>query len=117
MHVQLLFPSKFLRCADLQGKDVTVQITSVEMDDLRCHGGKTERKPVMRMATRNGKALDKRLVLNKTNATTIAGMHGNETDAWHGHLVTLYPTKAQFGGKSVDCIRVREKAPQVGGQS
>lgn len=104
MHYILMFPSKYVRAADLQGRDVTVEIASVAMEELVMAGGKKDKKPVMHFA---GK--DKSLVLNKTNATTIAKTLGNDTDQWVGKSITLYPTKTACGGEQVDCIRVREQ--------
>ncbi len=67
MRVELLFPSEYLRAADLQGRDVPVTIAKVEVEDLTMRGGKKEAKPVMHL-----KHTQKRLVLNKTNALSIA---------------------------------------------
>lgn len=103
MHYILMFPSKYVRAADLMGKDVTVEIASVKMEELTMAGGKKDKKPVM---TFKGK--DKALVLNKTNATTIASGYGSDTKDWVGQPITLYPTKTNCGGAQVDCIRVRE---------
>ena len=50
---------------------------------------------------------DKKLVLNKTNGSVIADIHGSETNNWVGKQITLYPTKTDFGGKLVDCIRIQ----------
>jgi len=91
------FPSSYLKAADLQGRRVTVAIDKVVMEDI---GG--EHKPVVKF---QGK--DRGIVLNKTNAAMIAEIAGSEeTDDWHGVKVTLYPTKTDFQGKRVDCIRV-----------
>lgn len=49
------------------------------------------------------------MVLNRTNLKRIIEHHGNETDEWKGKTLTLYPSETEFGGKTVDCIRVRQK--------
>lgn len=49
------------------------------------------------------------MVLNRTNLKRIIEHHGNETDEWKGKKLTLYPSETEFGGKTVDCIRVRQK--------
>jgi hypothetical protein len=54
------------------------------------------------------------LVLNVTNGLAIASLYGDETDAWRGRWVTLYPTTCQFGNRMVDCIRVRAFPPTDG---
>ena len=114
MDVRLLYPTKYIKAADLQGKDVTLTISRVEpREELKSAQG-TDYKPALyfkEMEERNarGQGENKRLVLNKTNATTIAGIHGNETDNWVGKKVTLFPTTTRAGGKTVDCVRVRDK--------
>lgn len=97
MNINGAFPSNYLKAADLQGRRVTVTIDKVVMEDI---GG--EHKPVVKF---QGK--DRGIVLNKTNANTIVEIAGtDETDDWRGVKVTLYPTKTEFQGKRVDCIRV-----------
>ena len=97
MNITSAFPSTYLKAADLQGRRATVTIDKVVMEDI---GG--EHKPVVKF---QGK--DRGIVLNKTNAAMIAEIAGSEeTDDWKGVKVTLYPTKTDFQGKRVDCIRV-----------
>ena len=37
-----------------------------------------------------------------------AELHGKETNNWIGKKITLFPTRDRFGGKQVDCIRIRD---------
>lgn len=104
MKMSLMFPSDFVKAGDLDGKDATKTIKAVTMDELTMSGGRKETRPVIRFSD-----AEKKLVLNKTNATAIAGMYGNETDAWIGKKITMYPTETQFGSETVDCIRVRKE--------
>lgn len=98
------FPGNFIKAGDLQGRRVVVTIDRVSMEDMG-----SEKKPVMWFAGR-----DRGLVLNKTNANAISDYLGtDEMDDWHGHRVVLYPSKTDFQGKRVDCIRV-DKAPPNG---
>jgi len=91
------FPGNYLKAADLQGKRVQVTIERVEMEDI---GG--DQKPVLHF---RGK--DRGLVLNKTNANAVWGINGSDdTDDWSGTTIVLYPSKTDFQGKRVDCIRV-----------
>ena len=115
-HFKLLFPSKYLSSADLKEKDVTVLVDRVEKDVLKVAGGKSEPKLVLHMRAPSGKALGKMLVLNKTNATTIAGLHGPKVELWKGRPVTLYPTTCKFGPATVDCVRVRARAGSAAGE-
>lgn len=55
---------------------------------------------------------DQPLLLNKTNATTIAGLYGNDTDDWIGQRIGIYATEVNFGKKMVGAIRVKTRAPK-----
>ena len=102
MKLGQMFPSKYLKADDLQGRRVTLTIASVTVETLG-----DESKPVVYFV---GK--DKGLVLNKGNGMMIAALAGtDETDDWHGTRIRLYATPVQFQGKLVNALRV-EAAPQ-----
>jgi hypothetical protein len=97
MKIGSAFPGTYLKASDLQGRRVQVTIERVEMEDI---GG--DQKPVIHF---RGK--DRALVLNKTNANSVWGINGSDdTDDWPGTVVVLYPSKTDFQGKRVDCIRI-----------
>jgi hypothetical protein len=100
---RLMFPSEYVAAAEFQGRDVTLTIAAIRLEDLQIRGGKKERKPILTF-----RETKKKLVLNKTNAGSIADMHGPKAELWIGKKVTLYPTRTQCGRETVDCIRVRE---------
>jgi len=103
---ELMFPSNYIGAADLKGKDVTLTVENVQLDELMLVGGKKQKKPVLYF-----QKTPKMLVLNKTNAKTIADLLGTEMKAWIGKRVTFYPTETKCKGKTVPCVRVREQAP------
>ena len=49
---------------------------------------------------------DMPLVLNKTNATTLAELYGPETGGWEGKAIKLVPSDTSYQGKMVKCIRI-----------
>lgn len=114
MHVDLLFPSKYIKAADLMDKPDGAELTihSLTTETLRMSDGSDEEKWVIHFAEWQKKPEDKRkrLVLNKTNAISIAALHGNETDKWIGKKITLYATTCMAFGKREDCIRVKTAA-------
>lgn len=97
MDIGAAFPSNWLKAADLQGRSVRVTIKEVVSEDIG-----DGHKPVVYFQKGN-----KGLVLNKTNAMAIAEIYGNDTDAWTGAIVEVFPDKTQFQGRRVDCLRVR----------
>lgn len=105
--IRAMFEREFLGSWDLQGRDVTVEIASVKAVELFLRDANAKKKkPVVSF-----KGTEKKLVLNKTNSDVVASLYGHDTRAWIGRKVTLYPTTARCGGKTVDAIRVRPKAP------
>jgi len=106
-----LFPSKFIKAADLGGKPLAVTIKSASVEALNNpQGGGQQDKLLLSFVGQ-----PKRLVVNVTNYNAIADLHGDETDDWPGKRIELYPTKASVGGKSFDAVRVR--APTEGALS
>lgn len=105
MNVNDVFPSKFLKAADLKGHNVTVTIAAVEMQDIG-NPEKPDSKAIVHFENK-----EKGLVLNKTNAMVIADCYGPETDGWIGQQVILRPDKTNFQGKLTDCIRISMPAP------
>jgi hypothetical protein len=103
MHIDKLYPSRFLRCADLNGQPLRVTIAALKREDI---GG--EQKNVL--AFTNG---TKPLVLNKTNGKTIAKvLDENETTKWPGRDIVLVPAQVDFRGDIVDAVRVRAATPK-----
>jgi hypothetical protein len=103
MKVDELYPSRFLRCADLNGKPLRVTIAGLKREDI---GG--EQKVVLSFT--NG---TKSLICNKTNARAIAKTLGDETRGWVGKDIILVPASVDFRGDMVDAIRVRAAAPRL----
>ena len=108
MKASSAFPSPFLKADDLQGKDVTVTIQGVSMEEIG-QGAQKSVKPVISFV---GK--EKGLVCNKTNWNTIIKLHGDETDNWEGKRIILSPRKVEYQGEMVLSIRVSLKAPTSG---
>jgi hypothetical protein len=102
-----MFDRKFVGAWDLGGKDVTVKIAKVKAETLRNRAG-ADKKPVVYF-----EGTSKGFALNKTNSKTIAAMYGNDTDAWIGKSITIYPSKTSFGNDEVDAIRVRPSVPDA----
>lgn len=101
-----MFDSPYLGAWDLpQGEDRIVTITKVVGEELMSNRGK-DKKPVAYI-----EESDRGLVLNKTNARTIAALYTNDTNKWIGQRITLYRTTVQVGPEVKDCIRVRPDRP------
>jgi hypothetical protein len=101
IQVSTLFPSRFLRAIDLGDKDLILTITRIELEDFGTTGHK-ETKAVLYF-----QEIDQGFTLNKTNATTLANLYGDDTAGWIGNKVPLYVTDVNFQGKIRGGIRIR----------
>lgn len=99
-----MYPSRWLKASDCEDEDLAVTIDRIVEEEI---GQARDLKWVVYF-----KELDKGLVLNKTNTTTIAKLWGDDTDDWEGCQITLYATEVQFQGDMVEAIRVRSKPPK-----
>ena len=106
MNIKTAFPSKWIRAADLHGRDIPLTIIRFSPEEEVANDGST--KPVIFFH-----GTEKGLVLNVVNAETIAEIAGEETDLWIGQKIILFPTTTDFKGKRVDCIRIRELTTQT----
>jgi len=127
MHFECLYPTKFLKAADLQGRDVTLTISKIEREEVVGKGGKSKVKVIFYFAETAAKAEkerkanpakakdidEKRFICNITNARVIAAMYGSEIEAWVGQRITLYAAKVKNpeGPGKVDGLCVRDALP------
>jgi hypothetical protein len=108
------FESNILRVWHLQGKERVYRITRVTALTTEIGQGrarKTTRQPKLELATKKGATVPLPLLLNKTNAKTIAQLYGKRPSDWVGRWIALYPTTTDVGGETHDCIRVRNEIP------
>jgi hypothetical protein len=105
MDYRTMFDSEYLGAWDLP-RDVTVTIATVKAGQLVGEKGRTAKKPIITFVGKQ-----KGFAANKTNCKTIAAMYGTNTKDWIGKRITLYATTTEFGGKQMDCIRVRPQVP------
>lgn len=98
-----LFPGRFIKSGEFQGKDVTLTIAKVRIEELEGDGGKKVKGIVSFRETK------KEWVLNRTNGECLKAMWGKETDNWLGKRVTLWPApfNDNLTGEKTTAIRVR----------
>lgn len=97
-----LFPGRFVKAADLKGRDMTLTISAVTIEELPQDGGPPRSRGIIAFG-----GAKKTLVLNRTNGECLKAMFGRDTGEWIGKRVTLFPAQIEsFGGQDV-AIRVR----------
>lgn len=95
--------NQYIKASDLpQGKEVPVRISRIQEGEFE-----DEKRGKIHKLIVFFEGKEKGLVLNKTNATTIAAAYGPESDTWVGKNIFLYSTKVSFGDNMVDAVRVR----------
>ena len=101
-NVNTLYPSNYLKAAELQGRTARLKVRAVVMEKIG-----SDIKPVLYF---QGK--EKGMVMNKTNGMTIASIYGPETDNWVGADVEVFSAFVDFQGKQVEGLRIRIPARQ-----
>jgi hypothetical protein len=97
-----VFPSKYVKAADLRGKSVVVEIDRAPLEKLKNTKGEEQVKVVLYFVKQK-----KALPLNLTNFDAVAAICGEDTEDWPGNRIELFPTTTTMAGKTVDCIRIR----------
>jgi len=120
-HFEALFDQNYLRWFHLNEYPSLVEITNVERNvELTMRGGVKKKSPVVYLKQVQGKIDDiKPLVLNKTNAQSIAMIHGDKPSLWKGKQVVLFVSETELYDSDlrkmvkVNCVRVRNKKEQA----
>jgi arabinogalactan endo-1,4-beta-galactosidase len=99
-NVRDLYGSRFLQATDLK-TSVTGTIERMETEVFAKPGEASRTKGVLYL--KGGK---KGVVLNKTNAETLAIAFGEEMTDWAGRRVTIRPETTNFQGKTVPSLRI-----------
>jgi hypothetical protein len=109
MDYDQLFPGRFLKSGELNGKDVTLTIDSIKLEEMEDQKGK-RMKPIIAFRERK-----KEWVLNRTNAECLKAMWGRDTNDWLGKRVTLWPAPYtdMMTGEEGTALRVRG-SPDIG---
>ena len=101
MRIGEMFPSKFVKAADVEDQPLTLEIAGVEAVEL-------EGQKKYSVAFEES---DKQLILNVTNAKTIANLYGDDTRDWIGKRIKLFAQQVDFRGEQVMAIRVSLAKP------
>ena len=98
-----MFPTSLLKAQDVtdNGGQMNLVISKVELQKFNKDNGGEETKPIVHFTN------DKQMVCNKTNATALFSMLGEDTDMWIGKPVTLIVMDVDFQGKQTPAIRVK----------
>ncbi len=91
-----LYPGRFIKASEFKGKQVTLRITAVRIEELIGDKGPQIKGVISFHKT------EKQWAINRTNGECVKAMFGSKVQAWVGKRVTLFP--ALHDGEP--CIRV-----------
>lgn len=96
-----LYPPKWVKAPDLQGKAVTVKIAAVTVEDLRMPDGTRKCAAILAF-----ERASRRLILNRTMCRALIEITGTERlQEWVGHSVVLAPSMAPNNRPTIDIRR------------
>jgi hypothetical protein len=95
-----LYGSQYLSATDLK-KPFNATIEEIEQQDFARQGERERMKKVLRL-----KGVHKGIVLNKTNAVTLAEEFGKDFDDWIGKRITVKAEPTTFAGKRTMGLRL-----------
>ena len=96
MNVNEIYRSSYMKADDLNGRTAKHTIVGCTAEVVG------EDKRLVLAFSDN----DRPLVLNKTNANSLAELYGSETGEWEGKAIKLVPSTTSYQGKMVKCIRI-----------
>jgi hypothetical protein len=97
------YGSKYLSATDIGNRKIRTRICKIHVEQLQQQGGKPPRpKFVIQFTT-----LDKPMVLNATNKSTLVDSLGKTPAAWINAEVGIFAEATQFGGKPTKGLRLR----------
>lgn len=106
-HWKQLVNLDYIGAYSLNGQDLSVEITNVEVRRVKGEGGKEEDCTV---ADLKGQ---KPMIINRTNAKSITKLYGSPfIEDWVGKIITIFPTTTKVAGDIVECVRIRPVVPK-----
>jgi hypothetical protein len=115
-HWRKIIPTRYVCADDLDGQTVTVLIRLIQSEKIQREGAKTEEKPVMYFASPSGKPSAKGMILNATNAKTLAEMYGPYVEDWISKPVALYPVEVRAFGETTMAVRMKRPVAKTPAQ-
>ena len=94
--VDEVYPSRFLRGADLPGEGWLVTIKSAYLEELEDFNGQARTKIILTLAE-----VDKEVALNRTQSRTLQDFYGPDAVKWVGQQVAIAPERLKNGQTTI----------------
>jgi hypothetical protein len=111
-HWKNLFEYDYLGSHNLlPGEELVCKITKIGKEEVAKKARKKGEadKEILPILYFEGKV--PKMVLNKTNATTISKLYSPYTDRWIGKTVQIFATEVNAFGEKVSALRIRDFVP------
>lgn len=110
-HWKTLFPNKMLLLGSQNlnaEEELVAKIKTASVQEIKNQQGQEERVPVLTFDNAPP------MVLNITNARTIANLYGEQYDNWVGKSIQIYATEVKAFGVEQMALRIRGAIPDTG---
>ncbi len=101
MDWSVAFAGKYLKADDLQGKQFTLTIKGVKLEEIEGVDGTKKQKVIVSF-----KETPKLWIVPITCGLALRAMWGRETNDWCNQQVTLFPREVDSFGEVVEAVRV-----------
>lgn len=94
-----------------EGEEMLLTITKFEGEELvQKHDGKKDEKVAKQVLYFKEEV--PKMIINVTNASTIANLYGTHPDQWIGKKIQVYAMPVKAFGKTQDALRIRDFVPR-----
>lgn len=94
-----------------EGEEMLLTIVKFDGEELvQKHDGKKDEKVAKQVLYFKEEV--PKMIINITNATTIANLYGSHPDQWIGKKIQVYGTPVKAFGKTQDALRIRDFPPR-----
>ena len=100
-----MFPTRFVNAVMLEDGPLHLTINDVTQEQVNSDG---DQKWVL-----NFNEIDQMLSLNKTNAGTLAGLFGADSDSWIGKRISLVRQEVEYKGARTWGVRISLEVPEA----
>ena len=106
-----VYPTKYFVAADFPQTPMVLQIEIARLEKFENDDKEVEKLVVYFRGQKSGLIVGPTVwdqIADVVAADGVSKFDSDDYTKWKGHWLELYRDKTQFGGKMVDCIRVRK---------
>src|SRR6516165_3007167 len=106
-----VYPTKYFVAADFPQTPMVLQIEIARLEKFENDDKEVEKLVVYFVGQKSGLIVGPTVwdqIADVMAADGVSKFDSDDYTKWKGHWLELYRDKTQFGGKMVDCIRVRK---------